>query len=86
MRSLRERERERESSGSPFERVYTRFDKDDALAMLFVSAAANLRSSVFGIELQSLYACKGIAGNIIPAIATTTAMATGGGTAHAAGL
>ena len=54
------------------------FDKDDDLAMRFVCAASNLRSSVFGIEpLQSLYSAKGIAGNIIPAIATTNAICAG---------
>ena len=54
------------------------FDKDDDLAMRFVTATANLRAHVFGIEpLQSLYSAKGIAGNIIPAIATTNAMAAG---------
>ena len=48
------------------------FDKDDQMAMRFVTAAANLRSHVFGIEpLQSVYSAKGIAGNIIPAVATT---------------
>jgi ubiquitin-like 1-activating enzyme E1 B len=51
--------------------ILEEFDKDDALAMRLVTAASNLRSFVFGIEpLQSLYSAKGIAGNIIPAIAT----------------
>ncbi|CAI5738580.1 unnamed protein product [Hyaloperonospora brassicae] len=53
------------------------FDKDDATAMEFVTAAANLRASVFSIEMESLYSCKGIAGNIIPAIATTNAIVAG---------
>jgi ubiquitin-like 1-activating enzyme E1 B len=53
------------------------FDKDDALAMRLVAAAANLRSRVFSIELQSFYDAKGIAGNIIPAIATTNAIVAG---------
>ncbi|KAL7548055.1 hypothetical protein ACHAWF_016839 [Thalassiosira exigua] len=54
------------------------FDKDDDVAMRFVAAASNLRQKVFGIEpLQSLYGAKGIAGNIIPAIATTNAIAAG---------
>jgi len=54
------------------------FDKDDDVAMRFVTAASNLRSYVFSIEpLQSLYSAKGIAGNIIPAIATTNAIVAG---------
>ena len=54
------------------------FDKDHPLPMSFVTAASNLRSAVFGIEpLQSLYEAKGIAGNIIPAIATTNAVVAG---------
>lgn len=40
------------------------FDKDDEMAMRFVTAACNLRQYVFGIEPnQSLYDAKGIAGN-----------------------
>lgn len=54
------------------------FDKDDDLAMRLVTAASNLRSHVFHIvPLQSLYSAKGIAGNIIPAIATTNAIVSG---------
>eukprot|EP00956_Cyclotella_meneghiniana_P008840 scaffold12110_cov58-Cyclotella_meneghiniana.AAC.3 len=53
------------------------FDKDDEMAMRFVTAACNLRSYVFQIERQSLYDAKGIAGNIIPAIATTNAIVAG---------
>jgi ubiquitin-like 1-activating enzyme E1 B len=53
------------------------FDKDDAIAMEFVTAAANLRAAVFKIPTESLYSCKGIAGNIIPAIATTNAIVAG---------
>ena len=36
------------------------FDKDNKLAMEFVSAASNLRSRVFNIPLQSLYDAKGV--------------------------
>ena len=50
------------------------FDKDDRRAMRFVCAAANLRARVFHIEPQSFHDAKGIAGNIIPAIATTNAI------------
>lgn len=54
------------------------FDKDDEMAMRFVTAASNLRSYVFQIDpIQSLYSAKGIAGNIIPAIATTNAIVAG---------
>ena len=54
------------------------FDKDDDLAMRLVTATSNLRSHVFQIDpLQSLYSAKGIAGNIIPAIATTNAIVSG---------
>lgn len=54
------------------------FDKDDMLAMRLVTAGSNLRSSIFGIgPLQSFYSAKGIAGNIVPAIATTNAIVAG---------
>ena len=68
----------KEAEGTPNGELLEEFDKDDDLAMRFVTAASNLRSSVFGIEpLQSLYSAKGIAGNIIPAIATTNAICAG---------
>jgi ubiquitin-like 1-activating enzyme E1 B len=58
--------------------VTSDFDKDDSLAMKFVTAASNLRSYIFSITpLQSEYSAKGIAGNIIPAIATTNAICAG---------
>jgi ubiquitin-like 1-activating enzyme E1 B len=58
--------------------VLPSFDKDDMLSMRFVTATSDLRSYVFGIEpIQSFYSAKGIAGNIIPAIATTNAIAAG---------
>ncbi|MCJ1462862.1 E1 ubiquitin-activating protein uba2 [Pseudocyphellaria aurata] len=50
------------------------FDKDDDDTLDFVAAAANLRSFIFGIETRSKFDIKQIAGNIIPAIATTNAM------------
>jgi ubiquitin-like 1-activating enzyme E1 B len=53
------------------------FDKDDRLAMRFVTAASNLRSSVFSIPMLSYYDAKGIAGNIIPAISSTNAVIAG---------
>ena len=54
-----------------------RFDKDDPDALNLVTAAANLRSACFGIELKSRWDVKEIAGNIIPAIATTNAIIAG---------
>ncbi|KAJ2716535.1 E1 ubiquitin-activating protein uba2 [Coemansia spiralis] len=53
------------------------FDKDDDDALAFVAATANLRSHAFGIEPQSVFAIKAMAGNIIPAIATTNAIVAG---------
>lgn len=50
------------------------FDKDDEDTLDFVAASANLRSIVFGIESKSKFDTKQMAGNIIPAIATTNAM------------
>ena len=53
------------------------FDKDDDDTMDFVAAAGNLRSIIFGIEPKSKFDIKQMAGNIIPAIATTNAMVGG---------
>lgn len=49
------------------------FDKDDKDTLDFVAAAANLRSIIFDIETRSEFDIKQMAGNIIPAIATTNA-------------
>lgn len=53
------------------------FDKDDDLAVEIVTAASNLRAACYGIPAQSLFAAKGMAGNIIHAIATTNAIISG---------
>jgi len=53
------------------------FDKDDEDTLDFVAATANLRSLIFGIETRSKFDIKQMAGNIIPAIATTNAMTAG---------
>lgn len=53
------------------------FDKDDDDTMDFVTASGNLRATIFGIEAKSKFDTKQMAGNIIPAIATTNAMIAG---------
>nr|GEU74297.1 SUMO-activating enzyme subunit 2 [Tanacetum cinerariifolium] len=53
------------------------FDKDDHLAVEIVTAAANIRAASFGIPLHSLFEAKGIAGNIVHAVATTNAIIAG---------
>ncbi|KAJ5083436.1 hypothetical protein N7456_012863 [Penicillium angulare] len=53
------------------------FDKDDEDTLDFVTATAILRSAIFDIEPKSKFDTKQMAGNIIPAIATTNAMTAG---------
>jgi len=53
------------------------FDKDDELAMDFVLAVSNLRAHAYHIEQESHFKVKEVAGSIIPAIATTNAIAAG---------
>ncbi|GAU97571.1 hypothetical protein RvY_08846 [Ramazzottius varieornatus] len=53
------------------------WDKDDENAMDFVTACANLRATCFGITTQSRYDTKQMAGNIIPAVASTNAIVAG---------
>ncbi|KII85453.1 hypothetical protein PLICRDRAFT_115957 [Plicaturopsis crispa FD-325 SS-3] len=53
------------------------FDKDDDDTLDFVTAAANLRSAAYGIEGKTRWEVKEMAGNIIPAIATTNAIISG---------
>jgi ubiquitin-like 1-activating enzyme E1 B len=53
------------------------FDKDDEPVMRFVAAASNMRSFCYGIPTQSYFQAKGMAGNIIHAIATTNAIVSG---------
>lgn len=50
------------------------FDKDDKDTLDFVAAAANLRAHIFDIPLHSEWEIKQMAGNIIPAIATSNAL------------
>ncbi|PAA88603.1 hypothetical protein BOX15_Mlig032030g1, partial [Macrostomum lignano] len=69
---LRRRYAERSSADD-----YLVFDKDDQAAMDFVASAANLRAYAFGITANSRFTVKAMAGNIIPAIATTNAIIAG---------
>ncbi|KAJ1659949.1 E1 ubiquitin-activating protein uba2 [Dispira simplex] len=64
------------TAGSTMNRGLT-FDKDDDDILDFVTATANLRSTVFHIEGKSRFDVKAMAGNIIPAIATTNAIIAG---------
>ncbi|PVF96652.1 hypothetical protein CPB86DRAFT_874738 [Serendipita vermifera] len=53
------------------------FDKDDDDTLDFVTAASNLRSAVYNIPQKNRWDVKEMAGNIIPAIATTNAVIAG---------
>ena len=53
------------------------WDKDDAAALDFVTAVSNLRSCCFSIERKSRFDVKSMAGNIIPAIASTNSIVGG---------
>jgi ubiquitin-like 1-activating enzyme E1 B len=59
------------------------WDKDDQDAMDFVAACANIRSNIFSIPQKSRFDIKSMAGNIIPAIATTNAITSGFVVLHA---
>jgi ubiquitin-like 1-activating enzyme E1 B len=58
----------------------TRFliwDKNDDIDLRFATSSANLRAYIFGINLTSKFDVKSMAGNIIPAVATTNAIVAG---------
>lgn len=59
------------------------FDKDDESTLDFVVAATVLRSSIFKIPQKSKFEIKQMAGNIIPAVATTNAVVSGLGVLEA---
>lgn len=53
------------------------FDKDHALDMAFVTAASHLRAACFGIPRETPFKIKEVAGNIVPAVATSNAVVAG---------
>jgi len=53
------------------------WDKDEEDSLDFVTACANIRANIFNISQKSKFDIKSMAGNIIPAIATTNAIIAG---------
>lgn len=73
----------KEAASSLKEDDHLVWDKDDQDAMDFVSACANVRSIIYSIPPKSRFDIKSMAGNIIPAIATTNAITSGFVVLHA---
>jgi ubiquitin-activating enzyme E1 len=57
--------------------VSLEFEKDDHKHISWITAASNLRAMNYGIPIEDKQKTKGIAGRIIPAIATTTSIVSG---------
>uniref|UniRef100_UPI00358E19E1 SUMO-activating enzyme subunit 2 isoform X2 n=1 Tax=Myxine glutinosa TaxID=7769 RepID=UPI00358E19E1 len=74
MGSLLDLQNELQAKGNGAELVW---DKEEKAAMDFVSSAANLRMFIFSMPMKSRFDVKSMAGNIIPAIATTNAIIAG---------
>ena len=53
------------------------FDKDNELHIAYITATSNLRAINYNIPIETIQKTKGIAGRIIPAIATTTSVVAG---------
>jgi ubiquitin-activating enzyme E1 len=53
------------------------FDKDNSCHIMWINAASNMRALNYGIPIETETETKGIAGKIIPAIATTTSAVSG---------
>ncbi|WFC99050.1 E1 ubiquitin-activating enzyme [Malassezia yamatoensis] len=64
-------------SGYRMQPIEMEKDDDTNYHIAFITAASNLRALNYSIKPADQYTTKGIAGKIIPAIATTTALATG---------
>ena len=65
------------SASTSKEAAFLVWDKNDDADLRFVTASANLRAYIFGIHLTSKFDVKSMAGNIIPAVATTNAIVAG---------
>ncbi|RYP13464.1 hypothetical protein DL765_006877 [Monosporascus sp. GIB2] len=75
-KTMAELKKAHETNGGSSQPVIA-FDKDDIDTLDFVAASANIRSHIFGIDKKSRFDIKQMAGNIIPAIATTNAIVAG---------
>jgi ubiquitin-like 1-activating enzyme E1 B len=53
------------------------FEKDDDNIIHFIASGANLRMHCFSIEEQTFNEVKNMAGNIVPAIASTNSIVSG---------